>query len=94
VIEVHPHLKARMKERGVILEEIETTIENGYSCKDAKPGTYCKVYIFPYNKDWSGKIFKEKEVTGYYKYIDDDINVLTVKTRYGNFSKGVKKSEV
>jgi len=90
-IETHPHLEARMRERGVSLEEIEKTLENGWLAKDTKPGTYGKVYIFPYNRDWCGKVFEEKEVTVYYKFIGEKIIVLTVKARYGKFSKGGKK---
>jgi len=89
-IEIHPHLKARMRERGVSLEEIKKTLENGWVAKDAKPGAYGKVYIFPYNKDWCGKVFEEKEVTVYYKFIGKRPTVLTVKARYGKFSKGGK----
>ncbi len=88
MIETHPHLEARMRERGVSLKEIEKTLENGWLAKDAKPRTYGKVYIFPYNKDWCGKVFEEKEVT---KFIGEKIIVLTVKARYGKFSKGGKK---
>jgi len=73
------------------LKEIEKTLENGWLAKDAKPRTYGKVYIFPYNKDWCGKVFEEKEVTVYYKFIGEKIIVLTVKARYGKFSKGGKK---
>jgi len=91
IIEIHPHLKARMKERGVSLKEIETTLKSGWLADDAKPGTYGKVYIFPYNKKWCGKIFKEKEVTVYYKFIGKNPIVLTVKARYGKFSKGDKQ---
>jgi len=86
-IDIHPHLKARMLERGVTLDEIMVTFKKGHDGKDAKSGTYSKVYIFPYNKEWCGKLYKEKEVTIYYKQDKNGIIVLTVKARYGIFLK-------
>jgi hypothetical protein len=45
----HPHLKARMLERGVTEEEVERTMEEGWEADDAKAGTTGKVFVFPYN---------------------------------------------
>ena len=93
-INVHPHLKMRMEERGVSIEEIEITLEKGFATSDAKPGTYGKSFIFPYNKEWCGKFFSEKEVTIYYKEVEEEIIVLTVIARYGNFSQTEEKNEI
>ena len=90
----HPHLKARMIQRGVTKEEIEETLKNGWGADDAKPGTEGKVFVFPYNARWESKHFAEKEVTVYDKVIRGRFMVLTVKARYGMaFSKGGAASE-
>ena len=86
--DVHPHLAARMLERGITLEEINATLKDGWSAKDVKEGTFGKVYVFEYEKKWLGKVFAEKEVSIYYKVIDGRIILLTAKARYGyNFSR-------
>jgi len=90
----HPHLKARMLQRGVTEEEVEHTLRNGWQADDAKLGTDGKVFVFPYNAQWESKYFAEKEVTVYYKFIRGKFMLLTVKARYGMaFSKGGGVSE-
>jgi len=85
----HSHLKSRMLQRGVTTEEVELTIKDGWKADDAKTGTEGKLFVFPYNREWEGKYFAEKEVTVYYKFIKGKILLLTVKSRYGeNFLKG------
>ncbi len=37
-----------MEQRGVTLEEIERTLNEGWDATDAKPGTFGKVMVFPY----------------------------------------------
>lgn len=77
-----------MQQRGVSLEEIEITINRGWNADNAKEGTIGKVFVFPYNTEWEGKHFEEKEVTVYYKCKGDKLVLLTTKARYGsNFSK-------
>ena len=72
-----------MRQRGVTQEEIEQTLNEGWRATDAKPGTLGKTIVFPYEQEWEGKFYLEKEVTVYYKKADDDIILLTVKARYG-----------
>jgi hypothetical protein len=81
--DIHSHLKARMAQRGITRDEIETTLNEGWNAKDAKPGTIGKVFVFSYNKIWEGKLFDEKEVSVYYKIVSDSMMLLTVKARYG-----------
>jgi hypothetical protein len=89
VSDFHPHLEARMSQRGVTKEELQTTLVKGWEADDAKAGTAGKVFVFPYNREWVGKTFAEKEVTVYYKLIGGEVVLLTVKARYGNsFPKG------
>lgn len=81
--DLHTHLKARMEQRGITRAEIERTLNEGWKAKDAKCGTIGKVFIFPYNRTWQGELFQEKEVTVYYKAINEAIVLLTAKARYG-----------
>jgi hypothetical protein len=81
--DLHPHLTARMLQRGVTLEEIEHTLNNGWEASDAKHGTLGKVMVFPYYQEWEGHSYEEKEVTVYYKIVDERIVLLTAKARYG-----------
>ena len=85
----HPHLEARMLQRGVTKEEMERALNEGWEADDAKVGTIGKVFVFPYDADWEGKRFVQKEVTVYYKLTGGRIVLLTVKARYGrSFPKG------
>ncbi len=81
--DLHPHIKARMQQRGVSLSEIETVLNNGRDADDTKEGTFGKVLVFPYNSYWDGEFFEEKEVTVYYKIKSDKLILLTTKARYG-----------
>lgn len=81
--DLHPHLIARMKQRGVSREEIERALNEGCEAADAKPGTWGKVMVFPLEGEWEGHSYSEKEVTVYYKKTDEGILLLTVKARYG-----------
>ena len=77
-----------MRERGITLEEINVTLEDGWPAEDVKEGTSGKVYVFEYERKWLGKVFAEKEVSIYYKVIDGRVMLLTAKARYGyNFSR-------
>jgi hypothetical protein len=65
--DIHPHLRARMHQRGISREEIERTLNEGWEASDARPGTLGKVLVFPYREEWGGQFYEEKEVTVYYK---------------------------
>ena len=82
--DLHAHLQARMRQRGVTLEEIERTMTEGWGATDAKAGTEGKVMVFQYGAEWEGQVHQEKEVTVYYKSVGHEgIVLLTVKARYG-----------
>ena len=81
--DLHAHLKARMAQRGITRAEIERTLNEGWKARDAKSGTIGKVFVFLYKKTWQGDIFEEKEVTVYYKIVNESLALLTVKARYG-----------
>jgi hypothetical protein len=85
--DIHPHIKARMLQRGISITEIEETINKGWDADNAKEGTIGKVFVFPYKEEWEGKFFEEKEVTVYYKYKAESLVLLSAKARYGKFKK-------
>ena len=93
--DLHSHLKARMLQRGIRIEEIETVLNQEWEATDAKLGTLGKVFIFEYNEMWEGKSFEEKEVSVYYKFTNDTMVLLAAKARYGRSSiKGGGENEV
>lgn len=72
-----------MEQRGITIEEIEKSLNEGREAEDAKPSTLGRVFVFAFNKQWEGNFFEEKEVSVYYKLIDDHVTLLTIKARYG-----------
>ena len=87
--DLHPHLKARMIQRGITLEELEYTLNKGWNAQDSKFGTFGKTMVYTYCDKWEGQFYDEKEVTVYYKIVDGYPVLLTVKARYGkSFPKG------
>ncbi|MCD6169640.1 MAG: DUF4258 domain-containing protein [Candidatus Latescibacteria bacterium] len=80
--DLHPHLRARMYQRGVTQEDIERTLKEGWEATDTKPVTSGKLMVFPYEAEWEGQFCQEKEVTVYYKVVGETITLLTVKARY------------
>ena len=82
--DIHAHLAARMAQRGVRADEVEQVVNDGWLAIDVKPGMEGRVKVFPYDAEWEGKLFAEKEVTVYYRREEARIVVLTVKARYGN----------
>ncbi len=88
--DIHPHIQARMQERGISIKEIEETLNRGWDADDAQGGTFGKTFIFTYNSEWEGKIFEQKEVTVYYKYRAEKFVLLSAKARYG---KGFLRKE-
>ncbi len=62
---------------------IERVLNEGWEATDAKPGTLGRVMVFPYEAEWEGQFYREKEVTVYYKVTDEELILLTAKARYG-----------
>lgn len=82
--DIHHHLRVRMQQRGISVNEIEITLSRGWNADDAKEGTLGKVFVFQYNASWEERYFEQKEVTVYYKHKADNLILLTTKARYGN----------
>ena len=53
--DLHPHLKARMQQRGVTQAEIELTLNDGWDATDAKSGTQGRGKVFSYRAEWEGR---------------------------------------
>lgn len=51
----HPHLKARMLQRGITKEDIEKTLSEGWQADNSKPGTLGKVLVLTYKDNWEGE---------------------------------------
>jgi hypothetical protein len=81
--DLHAHLQARMRQRGITTAEIEQTLNDGWEATDAKSGTLGKVMVFPYAAEWEGQFYLEKEVSVYYKVTAEGLVLLTAKARYG-----------
>jgi len=81
--DLHPHLRARMAQRGVTREELERTLNEGWEATDARPGTLGKVLVFLYEQAWEGVFYEQKEVTVYFKVTAEGMILLTTKARYG-----------
>jgi len=91
-LDIHAHLQARMQQRGITVDEIQETLDKGWAAEDVRVGTYGKVFIFIYGKEWEGVTYEEKEVTVYYKIKAERMIILTAKARYGKgFDRGEKK---
>lgn len=90
--DLHRHLLERMSQRGVSKEEVERVLNGGWEAIDTKSGTQGKIYVFPYQQEWEGRWYEEKEVTVYYKMVEGALVLLTVKARYGlAFPRGKTK---
>jgi hypothetical protein len=55
--DIHPHLRARMNQRGVSVAEIEQAMNSGEPALGAKAGTFGRRILFPYNSEWEGQIY-------------------------------------
>lgn len=88
--DIHEHLRDRMEQRGVTLDEINETLQEGWEAEDARPGTGGKTYVFELGEEWLGETYEEKEVPVYDRYDEGEgLVVSTVKARYGRgFSGG------
>lgn len=90
--DLHSHLKARLQQRGITIQELERALNEGWEAADARAGTWGKVMIFPYQAEWEGSFYEEKEVTVYYKISGESLILLTAKARYGkDFPRGEQR---
>jgi len=88
-MEFHSHITRRMLEHGVSEEEVLFVFEQGWPCGNAHPGRDCRTWVFEFNSQRGRRRYAEKEVTVYFKEVNSDDILLTVKARYGQgFPRG------
>ena len=80
-IRFHPHAKERMRERGVIEDEVKDTIREGeqFPTKFDRTGFRRN---FSFDSEWRGKYYRTKQVEAYAVKEDTDWFVITIVTRY------------
>lgn len=83
-LQFHDHIRRRMAARGVLESEVLAALETGWPCDDAQSGTDCRTMVFEFRAEWEGRWFEEKEVTVYFKDVEDSFILLTAKARYGS----------
>ena len=80
-IQIHPHARERMKERGASRDEVKATIEKGEQFP-AKFGRSGFRRNFPFDGKWGGRDYGTKQVEVYAIEEGSDWLVITVITRY------------
>jgi hypothetical protein len=73
-----------MAARGLTEAEVVATLRDGWPCSDAQESTDCRVFVFPFAREWEGRYFDEKEVTVYFKRVAGALILLTAIARYGS----------
>ena len=59
--DVHPHLKARMDQRGVTQGEIEITLNDGWGATDAKSLHWEELWCFPTTPSGKGGSMRRRK---------------------------------
>lgn len=80
---LHSHIQRRMEHQGIKEEEVRQTLREGWDAPDAKPGTEGRTLVFPYDADWEGVHYEEKEGIVYVKFKGERLVLLTAIARYG-----------
>jgi hypothetical protein len=80
-VELHPHAKERLSERGATPAEVIETVLSGerFPAKFGRMG-FRKVFV--YNAIWRGRMYSQKEVEAIAVNVPNGILVLTVVTRF------------
>lgn len=81
VVQIHPHARARMEERGVTEDEVRAAVERGeqFAAKFGRTGFRRN---FPAGSLWRGKRYGTKQVEVYAVQEETDWLVITVVTRF------------
>ncbi len=80
-IQIHPHARERMEERGATEEEVIKTMEEGETFP-AKFGRTGFRHNFPFQGTWRGKSYRTKQIEAYGVQEGKDWIIITVMTRY------------
>jgi hypothetical protein len=80
-IDIHPHTKERMSERGASEIEIRDTVRTGEQFK-AKFGRVGFRKNFAFRSTWRGKKRRTKQIEAFGVRSDANITIVTVIVRY------------
>ena len=80
-INIHPHAKERLKERGASVEEIEITIRKGEQFQ-AKYGRKGFRHNFIFENNWRGKKYNTKQIEAYAVWENDAWLVVSLITKF------------
>ncbi len=80
-INLHPHAKARLAERGASESEVQATVTTGerFPAKFARTGFRRN---FAWQGEWRGKSYATKQITAFAVEEADDWLVITVIVKY------------
>jgi len=80
-IVIHPHARERMRERGILEDEVIATVEHGeqFPVKYKRSGFRRN---FEYNSEWRGKHYRTKQVEVYASREAATFVVITVMAKY------------
>ena len=80
-VDIHPHAKMRMSERGVEEGEIIDTVEKGeqFPAKYGRTGFRCN---FVFDKLWNGKHYSLKQIEAYAVKENNNWLVITIIAKY------------
>ena len=56
--DLHPHLRARMVQRGITFDELQQVLLRGWEASDCRSGTLGKVLVLSYMSDWEGEHYE------------------------------------
>ncbi len=81
MVKLHKHAQTRLLERGATKEEVIATVEKGevFSAKFGRTGFRRN---FPYDGNWRGKSYVNKQIEAHAVQENNDWLVITVITRY------------
>ena len=80
-IELHPHARERLAERGAAEAEVVSTVSEG----ERFPAKYGRTGFrrnFPFEGEWRGRRYSTKQVQAYAVFEEQRWLVITVVTRY------------
>ena len=80
------HALKRIPWRGTSVDEVTAVILDG-TPDEARPGYEARVSVFPYERDWGGKVFPQKRVRAIFAREGDDIVVVTVYVYFGRWNE-------
>ena len=80
-IEIHPHARERMAERGATENEVVETVETGEKFP-AKFGRIGYRHNFSFDGIWNGRRYNSKQVEAYIAGKGNDLIVVTVFVKY------------